>query len=92
MSERQDKPLGGRNEQSIKVLDNIELPGWVHEGLSMGPKYPNRDKLNGRRFLDDINIFLSLLKNQKTSGETYFEIEAERHMQKTKSSPKKQSP
>ena len=27
LSERQDKPLGGRNERSVKVLDNIELPG-----------------------------------------------------------------
>ena len=26
LSERQDKPLGGRNERSVKVLDNIELP------------------------------------------------------------------
>ena len=27
LSERQDKPLGRRNEQSIRVLYNIELPG-----------------------------------------------------------------
>ena len=26
LSERQDKPLGVRNERSVKVLDNIELP------------------------------------------------------------------
>ena len=33
LSERQDKPLGGRNERSVKVLDNIELPEWVYKVL-----------------------------------------------------------
>ena len=42
----------------------------------MGPKHPIRDKLNETHFLADINIFLSQLKNQKTSGETLCEIEA----------------
>ena len=30
---RQDKPLRRRNERSIRVLDNIELPVWVYERL-----------------------------------------------------------
>ena len=76
LSERQDKPLGGRNERSVKVLDNIELPERVYEVLSMGPKHPIRDKFNETHFLADIDIFLSQLKNQKTSGETLCEIEA----------------
>ena len=76
LSERQDKPLVGRNERSVKVLDNIELPEWVYEVLSMGPKHPIRDKFNETHFLADIDIFLSQLKNQKTSGETLCEIEA----------------
>ena len=76
LSERQDKPLGGRNEQSVKVLDNIELPEWVYEVLSMGPKHPIREKFNETHFLADIDIFLSQLKNQKPSGETLCEIEA----------------
>ena len=76
LSERQDKPLGGRNERSVRVLDNIELPEWVYEVLSMGPKHPIRDKFNETHFLADIDIFLSQLKNQKTSGETLCEIEA----------------
>ena len=42
--ERQDKPLGSREERSAEVLDNIELPGWVHEILLMGPKHPITDK------------------------------------------------
>ena len=65
LSERQNKPLGRRNEQSVKVLDNIELPGWVYEMLSMGPKHPIRDKFNETHFLTDINIFLSQLKIKK---------------------------
>ena len=42
----------------------------------MGPKHPIRDKFNETHFLADIDIFLSQLKNQKSSGETLFEIEA----------------
>ena len=48
----------GKNEQSVEVLDNIELPGWVHEVLSMGPKHPIRDKFIEAHFLADIDIFL----------------------------------
>ena len=58
------------------MLDNIELPGWVHEVLLMGPKHHIRDKFIETHFLADINIFLSQLKNQKTAGETLCEIEA----------------
>ena len=76
LSERQNKPPGGRNEQSVKVLGNIELPGWVHEVPSRGSKHPIRDKYNETHFLADIEIFLSQLKNQKTSGQTLCEIEA----------------
>ena len=56
---RQDKPLGGRNEQSVKVFDNMELPELVYEVLSMGPKHPIRDKYNETHFLMDIDIFSS---------------------------------
>ena len=59
LSERQYKPLAGRNEQSVKVLHNIELPGWVHERLSMGPKHPIRDKFNETLFFWRISIFSS---------------------------------
>ena len=69
LSERQDKPLGGRNEHSVKVSDDTELPGWVHEVLSMGSKHPIRDKFNKTPFLADIDIFRSQLKNRKISGE-----------------------
>ena len=76
LSKRQDNSLGRRNEQSVKELENIELPGWVYEVLSMGPKHPIRDKYNETHFMADIDIFLPQLKNKKTSGETLCEIEA----------------
>ena len=44
--------------------------------LLMGPKHPIRDKFNETHFSADINIFLSQLKNQKTSGESLCETEA----------------
>ena len=42
----------------------------------MGPKYSIRDKFNETHFSADIDIFLSQLKNQKTSGETLCQIQA----------------
>ena len=58
------------------MLDNIELPYWVHEVLSMGPKHPIRYKFNDTHFLVDIDVFLSQLKNQKTFGYILSKIEA----------------
>ena len=40
------------------------------------PKHPIRNKFNETHFLADINIFLSQLINQKTSGGTLCELEA----------------
>ena len=74
LSERQDEPLRVRNEQSVKVLDNIELAGWVHEMLSVDPKHPIRDKVNETHIWANIDIFLAQLKNQKTPGEILCEI------------------
>ena len=84
LSERQDKTVGGRNEQSVMVLDNIELPEWVYEVLSTGPKHPIRDKFNKTHFLADIDIFLSQLKIKKHLVKQYVESkQRQRHMQKT---------
>ena len=70
--------------KSVRVLDNNELPGWVHEVLSMGSKHPIRDKFNETQFLADIDIFLSQLKNKKTYVKLYLkEKPRQRHMQKT---------
>ena len=64
------KTLGVRDEPSVKVRDNIELPGWVHQIMPMGLKQSIRDKFNEMHFLAHIDIFLSQLKNKKASGET----------------------
>ena len=37
----------------------------------MGPKHRIMDKFNEMLFLADIDIFLSVLKNQKTSGKIH---------------------
>ena len=73
---RDKKSLGVRDEPSVKVRDNIELPGWVHQIMPMGLKQSIRDKFNETHFLAHIDIFLSQLKNKKASGETLCEIEA----------------
>ena len=57
LSERQDKPPGVRNEESVKVHDNIELPGWVYELLSMITKHSIRYKFIKAQILADINNF-----------------------------------
>ena len=59
------------------MLDNIELLGWVHKVLSMGPKHTIRDKFNEMHFFSCYRHFFSQSKNQKTSAETFCEIEAE---------------
>ena len=42
----------------------------------MGAKRPIRDKFNETHLLTDIDIFVSQLKEKKTSGEVFCEIEA----------------
>ena len=76
LSERQDRPLGKQGEGSVKALDDVELPNWVQQVLSLGPKHPVRDKFNETQFLAEIDIFLSHLKNSKVPGEARCEIEA----------------
>ena len=76
LSERQDRPLGKQREGSVRSLDDVELPSWVQQVLTLGPKHPVRDKFNETHFLADIDIFLSDLKNRKNPGEALREIEA----------------
>ncbi|XP_063713937.1 uncharacterized protein LOC134841828 [Symsagittifera roscoffensis] len=64
------------NDKSVRALDGIELPKWVHEVLGFGPKHPVRDRFNELHFLADIDNFLSELKSQKVPGEKLCEIEA----------------
>ena len=56
LSERHKKPLGVKNAQSVKLPDNLERTGWVHEMLSKSPKSPTRE-FKGNAFLAAIDIF-----------------------------------
>ena len=56
LSERQDKPLKNLDERSVRVLDEVILPLWVREVLSVGPKHPVRDKFNEIHFPADIDL------------------------------------
>ena len=76
LSERQDRPLGKPGEGSVRALDDVELPNWVQQVLTLGPKHPVMDKFNETHFLADIDVFLSDLKNRKVTGEALCEIEA----------------
>ena len=74
LAERQDRPLMKVNDKSVRALDGIELPKWVHEVLGFGPKHPVRDRFNELHFLADIDNFLSELKSQKVPGENYVKL------------------
>ena len=49
----------------LSALDNIELPGWVYEVLSMGPKHPIRDKFNETHFFGGYRHFLFTIEKSK---------------------------
>ena len=76
LAERQDRPLGWKSERSVTSIDDIELPHWIQQLLSLGQKHPVRENFNETHFLADIDIFLSDLKHRKVSGEALCEIEA----------------
>ena len=77
---------------NVKVLVNIELPGWVYEMLSVGPNHPIRDKINETHFLADVDIFLSQLKSQKNLVKGYVKQKPGKgRFKKRKANPKRQS-
>ena len=76
LSLRQDKPLRETNKIAVKTLDGIELPVFVNEMLSYGPKHPVRDKFNEIHFLADVDKLVRSLRENGTSGEKLCEIES----------------
>ena len=76
LSERQDRTLGKQVEGSVKAPDDVVLPNWVQQVMAIGLKHPIRDNFNETHFLDDIDIFLTNLKNRKVPVEALCEIEA----------------
>ena len=57
-----------QGEGSVKGLDDVELPNFVQQKLTIGPKHPVRDKFNETLFLADIDHFLSDLRKHKVPG------------------------
>ena len=60
LDDRQNRPPGKLHKKAVKVLNDMKMPGWVDELLSMGPKHPVRDKFNEVHFLADIDFFSEL--------------------------------
>ena len=76
LSHRQDKPLRETNKIAVKTLDGIELPVFVNEMLSYGPKHPVRDKFNEIHLLADVDKQVRSLRENGTSGEKLCEIDS----------------
>ena len=76
LSLRQDRPLRNGSHSNVVIMDSIELPKFVLEILSLGPKHPLRDKFNGVHFLADVDNFVSNLRENKTEGKKLCKIVA----------------
>ena len=76
LSERQDRPLRNGSHNSVVTLDGVELPKFVLDVLSLGPKHPVRDKFNEVHFLADVDRLVRELRENNTDGEKLCEIES----------------
>ena len=75
LSERQDRPLLNGPHNNVVTLDGVELPKFVLDFLSLGPKHPVRDKFNELHFLGDVDRLVRELRENNTDGEKLCEIE-----------------
>ena len=57
-------------------MDNLELPVFVEDLLSYGPKHPVKDKFNKTQFIADIDKLVNNLRQNGVNGEKLCEIEA----------------
>ena len=76
LSERQDIPLWTGSRSNVVIMDGGELPNFVVDILSLGPKHPRRDKFNEVHFLADVDKLVRELRETRSEGEKLFEIEA----------------
>ena len=76
LSERQDRPLWNGSHSNVVIMDGRELPNFVLEILSLGPKHPVSDKFNEVHFLGDVNKLVRELRENNAGGERLCEIEA----------------
>ena len=74
LSEIQEKPLLNVNN-TVKILeDNINIPTYVIETLSLGPKHVILDKFNAKDVLVELDLFLNHCQNKCVPEETINEI------------------
>ena len=55
LSERQDRSLRNGSHSNVVIMDGSELPKFLFDILSFGPKHPVRDKFNELHFLADVD-------------------------------------
>ena len=77
LSERQDRPLrnGSQyvrcNNNNVVILDGVELPKFVLDVLSLGPKHPVWEKFNEVHFLPDVDKLVRELKRTTLMVKSY---------------------
>ena len=76
LSERQDRSLRNESHNNVATLDGVELPNFVMDVLSLGPKHPVRDKFNEVHFLADVDRLDRELRGNNTDGEILCEMES----------------
>ena len=76
LSERQDRALRNGSQSRVVIMDGRELPKFVLDILSVGPKHSVRDKYNEVHFLADVDKFIHKIRENNSEGEKIVEIEA----------------
>ena len=65
LADRQEKPLS-KIGNTIKIVDELEIPEVIKNYLALGPKHPVKDDFDELQFLADID---ALLHDMKAAGE-----------------------
>ena len=75
MSRRRDRPLRNSSHSNVVITDGGELPKFVLDLLSLGPKHPAREKFNEMHIPTDAEKFVRELRQSNTDCWNLFEIE-----------------
>ena len=88
LSERQDRPLRNGSHSNVVIMDGRELPKFVLDILSLGPKHPVREKFNEVHFLADVDKLVRELRANNTEGRSFVKLRSPRNdMQKCTGNP-----
>ena len=71
----QEKPLHNVGK-TVHVGDNVDVPQFVIDYLSFGPKHPVLDKFNEMHFLADADKLLYYLKSESANSDVLNEVNA----------------